>query len=366
MNKLIIFSALIVFALSGCKGTVTDSEFDISTQPIRTPVWVYQSLTQPVPSWGSATRLQLPVQVNQILLGSVGIGGFGAHQGGHVEGLDHVWIEVITGIPIRSWASGTVSKIETMGSELFITIQYDGGLTGKHMEVASSLVAVGQHVNAGDPICYGISNGMWQSAEFMLNDANRNDGEVAGPMGSYVSPFDYLREDIKQSLIAAFNEKVVTPYYLKGLSAGNNSIYEPYLTNQVLFHKNFKGTLAGEWILTSSKWATGGAPDILIFQDIYNEYITYKRVVAADDSGEGQLAFDGTWTADTTAHKFTISSHGTVYYGIYEINETGGRATLKMEYSTAGYPLNFSPTHFVYRERANIPRRKDAESLGVY
>lgn len=360
-NSIINYLPLILIILFGCKGEDVNGP-DV---PIRTPDWVPKSITQPVPSWGSTNRLVLPVDVNQIVFGpGGGIGGFGAHMGGHPEGLDHVWIEVILGIPIKSWANGTVTRIEDMQGEYFITIEYDGGLIGKHMEVKTCLVSVGQRVNAGDPVCYGLSYGPMQSAEFMLFDKNRNDGVTSGGWGSNVSPFDYLRDDIKSALIQRFTNEVI-PFYLSGRDAGNNRRIEPYLTNPVLFHKNHKRTIAGEWLL-KSHWEVGGFPDILVFQDVSNQYITTKTILAADDAQNGGNVFDGTWSADTTTHKFTFLSKGVNYYGIYELNETGVRATLKIEYSTVAYPAVFTSNAATYFERTNLARRLDAEQLGVY
>lgn len=351
---------ILVILFHGCKGTITENE----EIPVRTPAWVSESLVQPVPSWGSSTRLILPVQVNQIFTSH--IGAFGSHQGGHVEGLDHIWLEVVSGIPIKSWASGTVKKIENMGLEYHITIEYDGGLIGRHMEVQTSLVSVGQRINAGDPVCYGLNYGNMQSAEFQLVDMSRNDGVLYGDRYSYVSPFDYLRSDLQEALIAKYRSEIIDTYFSRGVSTGNCNPAEPYLTNPVLFHKQYKRTLAGEWVLSSTKWASGSPPDILVFQDISNLYYRGRRVIAADDASQGQSFFNGVWDADTTARKFTILSGGVTYYGIYEVIENGSRASLKIEYSTSGYPLNFSANHLVYRERANYPRREDAEKMGVY
>jgi hypothetical protein len=363
-NIVNITTLLCLIILSGCKGSGIADPF--SAGPVRTPDWIPDQITQPVPDWGSTNRLILPVNVNQIALGpGAGIGGFGAHQGGHPEGLDHVWIEVTAGIPIRSWAGGKVTKIENMGEEFFITIEYDGGLTGKHMEVKTPLVSVGQHVNAGDPVCYGIGAGAIQSAEFMLNDANRNDGVTAGSSGSYVSPFDYLKSDIKDSLIARYVREVITPYLSKGLDAGNNNRYEPYLTNPTLFHKLHKGTIAGEW-LKYSKWGEGVYHDILIFLDVANPYITAKKIVSCNDNTDFNNYIEGFWSADTTSHHLTFTSHGTTYYGLYQLNESGTRAALKIEYRTDTYPAEFSSSATLYIERTNLPRRADAEALGVY
>ena len=100
-------------------------------------------MTQPVPFWGSPVRLALPVPVAAIILGpGGGLGAFGGHQGGHTEGLNHVWIPTAPGTTVRSWADGTVTKIEAMGPrspgsavhEYFITIDYGQGLAGKHLD----------------------------------------------------------------------------------------------------------------------------------------------------------------------------------------------------------------------------------------
>ena len=62
---------------------------DTTTAPlaIRPTPWVDNVWTQPVPAWGSPVRLNLPVPLASIDLtggGAGGIGGFGAHEGGHV------------------------------------------------------------------------------------------------------------------------------------------------------------------------------------------------------------------------------------------------------------------------------------------
>ena len=360
IKKILFYFLLPV--LFGCGS----SESPDAPSSVRTPEWVKEKITQPVPSWGSSNRLILPVNINQIVLGPLGgIGGFGSHQGGHIEGLDHVWLEVENGIPVRSWAAGKVTKIEDMGAEFFITIEYAGGLIGKHMEVKTVLVSLGQTVKAGDPIAYGITYSSFQSAEFCLNDKNRNDGVTAGSDGSYVSPFDYLRPDLKDSLEQIYIKKVIQPYLSSGKDAGNNHSYEPYLTNPVLFHKQYRGTIAGEWLL-NSKWLPGGYPDILVFLDIDNDYFKGKRILAADDQSQGQTIFDGLWDADTLLHRFTFTSNNLKFYGIYELNETKERASLKIEYRNDTYPSSFSSNAGIYIERAALPRRVDAEQIGVY
>lgn len=177
--------------LSACGGGNSTGSSDTRTA-VRPVTWVDNAWTQPVPAWGSPVRLNLPVPLESIVFGpGGGFGAFGAHEGGHVEGLNHIWIPTMAGTPIGSWADGRVIRIEDMGDrgtsdgrrEYFITIDYGQGLVGKHLDVDVPLVKVGDQVEQGDPVATG------PSAEFMLIDEKRRDGERMDN-GSPVSPFD--------------------------------------------------------------------------------------------------------------------------------------------------------------------------------
>ena len=204
----IILAALV----SGCSNSSSSDN-----QTVARPVtWIDDVWTQPVPAWGSPVRLNLPVPLESIVLGpGGGFGAFGAHEGGHVEGLNHIWIPTIAGTPITSWADGTVARIEDMGDrgngkhEYFITIDYGQGLVGKHLDADVVLVKVGDKIKQGDRVATG------PSAEFMLNDQNRSDGERSDG-GSPVSPLDYLRDDVKAAVIARHVSRVVEPYFRSG------------------------------------------------------------------------------------------------------------------------------------------------------
>src|SRR4051812_45967768 len=160
--------------------------------------WVDGAWVQPVPSWGSPVRLHLPVPLDSIVLGpGGGLGFFGAHEGGHVEGLDHIWIPTRPGTVVNSWADGTVLAIQLIDGMYYIDIDYGHGLVGKHQLVVHPLVTVGQHVKQGDPV------GTAQLAEFNLVDYNRSDGvRTEDTGGANVSPFDYLATDVQAALIA--------------------------------------------------------------------------------------------------------------------------------------------------------------------
>ena len=211
-------SLLVMVMACGHDGSSVAGVRDGIITPIAvvTVPWVDAAWVQPVPSWGSPVRLHLPVPLDSIVLGpSGGLGFFGAHEGGHVEGLDHVWIPTKPGTVIGSWADGTVLDVQLIDGAYYIDIDYGHGLVGKHQLVDHPLVTVGQHVKQGDPV------GTAHLAEFNLVDYNRSDGvrtDDAG--GSNVSPFDYLAPDVQAALIARLTNEVVAPYFAHGSDGG--------------------------------------------------------------------------------------------------------------------------------------------------
>lgn len=331
-------------------------------------VWVKDSIVQPLPNGASTARLVLPVPIDKITIKK--IGAFGAHLGGHPEGLDHEWIEIKNDIPIGSWGDGEVTKVyENRPGESRVVINFGDGLVGEYMEMKTPLVKVGDKVTAGQAIGYGIpayNNPGYQSGEFVLGDNNRRDGIKSWVVqyGSAVSPFDYLKDDAKQQLVSEFTKQVIEPYISKGQSIETFGPWEPYLTNPLLIHKQNKGTIAGEWYLKSRQWAKDDSPDMLILLKANTKYYDKNRLVANDDEEE---RFVGTWEVDYSNKTFVFNTnvYG-LFYGIFELDESGPRATLKIEYKTGSYPSGFSDKALVYIERDAVQRRDDARSLGVW
>src|SRR4051812_19999934 len=115
MRRSFTLGLLIVLSACSNDGSSVSGVIDgISPPAAVVPVpWVDGAWVQPVPSWGSSVRLHLPVPLDSIILGpGGGLGFFGAHEGGHVEGLDHVWIPTKPGTVVGSWADGTVQSIQ--------------------------------------------------------------------------------------------------------------------------------------------------------------------------------------------------------------------------------------------------------------
>ncbi len=369
-------SLLLLWCLAACADGSVDGTGSSSPTPTRTVPWSADAWTQPVPAWGSSVRLNLPVALGDIVFGPAGgIGAFGAHQGGHVEGLNHVWIPTRLGIPVRSWAAGTVTKIEDMGSrgtpdgrrEYFVTIDYGRGLVGKHLDVDLPLVKVGDTVREGDPV-----GQMTGSAEFNLIDNNRSDGErTGGTSGSPVSPFDYLRDDVKAALVARHRAEVVEPYFSRGVAAGNSRPWEPLLTNPMLFHAEHRGTPVGEWILTNKHWSTPDAVfyDVMTVFDVTNAYGHFQRIELMDhdwSASGNKRGIAGSWSAPDGAGTLVLTlERGATWYARYTVDETGGRAKLTVEWKQGGYPSSITSNAAVYTERAPIYLSVDAQLLGI-
>lgn len=374
MNRLAP-TLLLLLGAAACDGSKISGN-NATPVPTRSVSWTPDAWTQPVPSWGSPVRLNLPVALGDILMGSAGgLGAYGAHLGGHVEGLDHVWIPTRLGIPVRSWAAGTVTKIEDMGlrgtpdgrHEYFVTIDYGQGLIGKHLDVDVPLVKTGDKVKEGDPV--GTMTG---SAEFMLIDDNRTDGERTGAAtGAYVSPFDYLRDDVKAALVARHIAEAVNPFFARGVGAGTGQPWEPLLTNRLFFHGDYRGTFIGEWILSNRSWK---APDpvyfdVMVLFDVTNAYGHFQRVELGDHDwsavGSKRVA-SGTWsTPDGAGTLIVTTNQGSPWYARYRVDETTGRAKLTIEWQRGSYPAAITSNAAIYLERAPIYLSGDASALGL-
>jgi hypothetical protein len=336
-------------------------------QPTRPVAWVDNVWTQPVPAWGSPVRLNLPLPLASIVFGAGGgLGAFGAHEGGHVEGLNHIWLPTAAPMTVRTWAPGTVTKIEDVGGgEYFITVDYGQGLVGKHLDVQKPLVKVGDVLREGDAVAIGVSG------ETMLIDNNRSDGErTGGAMGSPVSPFDYLTDDVKAAVIARYVAEVVEPYFKKGLSVGAQRPWEPRLTNKMLFHGEHKGTSAGEWLATNKGWSVIDPVyfDVMTIFDVTNEYGHFQRFEMMDHDWSmpgNKNGMSGSFVTDAPGRVVFTEDHGATYYGLYSVDENGARARLTIEWNKGAYPASISSSAAVYVERAPIYLGGDAQALGL-
>lgn len=338
----------------------------------------FDNFTWTLPTGASPVRLSLPAEIEDIFYSAkTGVGGFGLHAGGHIEGLDHVWIELKPGTPVRSWADGIVEDIRLSGmvdqGEYHITINYGQNLIGIHMEIGTPYVETGDRVKRGQEVGLGLAFDPEQSsAEHALLDLGRTDGVEYYGGGVFVSPYDYLEDSEKEKLVAAYKKYVIEPYQRQGNLEGLSWMfrpYQPYLTGKLLLHQGNEGRLTGTWYLVSSKWGQGYPNDILTFIEADNPYYRGNDVLAANDQDEGMLfdwSLKGTFEVNYEEGQLRIVNYdGIVYFGIFEIDESEDRAQLKIEYQLESYPVEFSSDAITYIQRINLGRRNDAALLGV-
>ncbi len=319
----------------------------------------YDYFTWTLPTGASSVRLSLPAYIDNFLLSSEGgIGGYGIHAGGHIEGLDHVWIELIKGVPFKSWADGTITDIRWNNGEYHIYIDYGDNLEGIHMEVETPYVSVGDHVTRGQVIGLGGSfGGECSSAELTLIDRGRTDGPTPWGGGANVSPFDYLRPADKQLLVDTYKEKVIDPYVASGTRAWGFQPEQPYLTNNIFIHDGNEGKLTGSWYLTSAEFAVGYPNDYFFFMEASNPYYTGNVVKAQDRDlmGGDHTIREGTFEVDYAAGRVKMINPDSwpekTYYGIFQIDESNDQAVLKIEYQEGSYPSSFSSNALYYIEK---------------
>jgi hypothetical protein len=238
------------------------------------------------------------------------------------------------------------------------------------MEIETPLVEVGDYVERGEPVGYGMSffEGI-QSAEFSLMDYGRTDGIYSGGDGVYISPFDYLMESERIALAQAYIDNVIEPYMNTGRVNGMFDPAQPYFTNNLLIHWGHMGKLNGEWYLISQNWTTGYPNDMITIIEADNQYITGAKILGMDDESMGDVDgwnFDSELVIDYDAGRIQWRDWtGQKQYGIFQIDESGERAKLTLQYQTGSYPTEFTEEALTYIERSYVSRRMDGVSLGV-
>jgi hypothetical protein len=130
------------------------------------------------------------------------------------------------------------------------------------------------------------------------------------------------------------------------------------LSYALLIHE---GRLTGEWYLVSHPWEPGWPNDMLILIEAENPWYTGNRVLSNDDTDEDSQPrnIDGTFEVDYERGRILIYNHkyGGILFGIFEIDETGERALLTIEFDEYRYTEEFTDEALVYIKRTNLGRR---------
>ncbi len=195
-----------------------------------------------------------------------------------------------------------------------------------------------------------------ESAEYGLVDLGRTDGATGYGGGAYVSPYDYLEEPEKLALVEAYKEHTVERYVKGKRTTWLFEPYQPYLTNRLFLHDFYPRRLTGEWYLNNTSSGPGDPGEILTIIEADNPYYAgnvvlspYERVARGEPR-----AISGTFEVDYENGRIKIlNDDGRVFFGIFEIDESGDMAKLKVEYQKYRYPDEFSADALVYVERTN-------------
>jgi len=367
------------------KSTGNDKKFDSSRRELnhyQDIVWVPDALTQPLQKEASTTRLSLPFKISELSQQGNPFYGFGGHTGAHIEGLDHSYTQIVGGVPDRAWGNGTVTEVTHQNEEYMIRIDYGNGLECVLGEVKTSLVQKDQKVKYYDEIAIPNTkekdgNG---NEEMYCYDRNLTSGIYTSNGSPYtiaVSPFDYLVETDKVTLAKYFDETIYPYYRSKNGSLSDFSITEPYLTNQILFHKSNK--LDGAWFLQSKKWETGDMVN-LTFIDVSNQF--YKgQVVHYRLQNEEMSDFQGTFETNysgnggeivMTGHTLGSNDKPVKKYAKFEITQntgkdTDGVAVDQMKFEMGDQPIvTFSAGAQIYQVRGPWNPYYDAQNMGLY
>lgn len=344
--------------------------------------WVENSITQPLPSTASKTRLGLPALPEDLMPDGAPITGFGAHIGQHIEGLDHSWIGLKKGVPAKSWGEGVVTGVvENSPGEYFIYVDFGDGLHCAYGEIGKPLVTSGQKVKHLDPIGEPRDMGGFDAGEIesYCADANRHDGTISSAgWHDYraVSPFDYLNDEAKAALVALYQEKVLDAY-MEG--ADFREMWHPsnpYLTNKIKLHE--ENSITGVWFLQDREWNLEDA-SIMVFIESDNPYykgnVMRMRFESADMESGAYIdgTYEITYTGEGRGSVEMVDEKGgnRVLYALFEITEGAGvdvtgakRAQMKFEMDTVPV-TKFSDKALTYQERGAYNPRYDAWKLGL-
>jgi hypothetical protein len=103
--------------------------------------------------------------------------------------------------------------------------------------------------------------------------------------------------------------------------------------------------------------------------DVTNEFGQFKRYEMMDHDWSipgNKNHVTGKWLpGDGPGHIILQQDFGPTYYGLYSVDESGGRAKLTIEWKMLTYPSSLSAGAAVYVERSPVYLTADAQALGL-
>ncbi|WP_176371604.1 discoidin domain-containing protein [Desulfosediminicola flagellatus] len=301
------------------------------------PVFDYYTWTLPKES--SPVKLGLPANSDDFVFNAdAGITGFGVHLRRQIKGMDYVWFDLKANTPIFSWADGIVNDITVDDQGLYtITIDYGSNLTGWHASISDTNLSIGQAITQGMPIGFGMNREKGsESSAFGLIDAGRTDGPAAIGGGVLVSPFDYLSDKAKVTLINVYKRQVIDKYdpSVETSLVWGFSPYQPYLTNKLMLHKDKHGMLSGVWQIAEGELPHDPLKDILTFIESDGSFLLGNVVfgINADNSDSNLNHIEGPFDANYSEGTVTFPTiEGVTYTFPFIINEATSPTTLTIK-----------------------------------
>ena len=300
------------------------------------------------------------------------IGTWGYHGGNHPEGFDHTGFVFTHTSPIYSPDDGVVAYIEERSSnDIKVIIFHNYTIASWFDHLTNVQVKVKDFVKRGQIIGYSKQYDFGRNIiDWGLVDLNNETGPIFPGFegcpetnGSFVPPFEYLTPENKSAIYDFFNKTMMQPFMNGEFVSGMNKA-EHQLINPVFPERNGDDDIAGVWILEDgNKWKTGGPPEILTF--IHRNTKLFGEVFhAVYADWQGPVKFDSRdarfeINTSVTPHRIKLvfepagaEEEGAPLYGIYEIDTSGSRPKLKIEFSETDYPTAFSDNASIYMLRS--------------
>lgn len=336
--------------------------------------WVFTD-----PRLNRTANLSLPINLEDLAddphLGP--IVPWGTHGGNHPEGFDHTGFVFTKKAPIYAPDYGVVAEIERRHEDdIKVIIFHNYTIATWWDHFGEVLVDVNDTVEKGEVIGYAR---YYEEREAYLIDWGVIDfNNDTGPLftryydyknGSMVPPFDYISKADRDAIYQKFNETMLQPF-LQGEFVPFMTKAEHDLVNPIFPERMSEDDIAGVWVY-DGYWEPGGYPEILTFIHRNTKYFgeVFCAVYADFLSIWYFDSWDATYEVDTsvTPHRIKITfeyggPNGTkVLYGIYEIDTSGDRLKLRIEFRSDTYPEGFTENAATYLIRTRESPLYDAK-----
>ena len=327
-------------------------------------------------------NISLPINVDDLPddphLGPITTWGF--HGGNHPEGFDHTGFAFDKKVPIYAPDWGIVAEIEYRHEDdIKVMIFHNYTIMSWFDHFGEIFVEKGDVVEKGQLIGYPRQfsfegEGGWYAIDWGLVDFNNNTGPLFTHYrdyknGSFVPPYDYISKEERLAILQKFNETMLQPF-LRGEFVPSMSKAEHDLVNPIFPPRASEDDIAGVWVY-DGYWQEDGYPEVLTFIHKHSPYFgEVFHAVYADfkyvwyfDSWEASYEVNTSVTPHRVRIDFYYMGPNDVQtlYGIYEIDASGPRLKLIIEFSDKGYPEDFSENAAVYLIRTREHPLSDAK-----